>query len=191
MAKYVLLTFENDADADNFVEQFQGGKVLIPTPHPKLEGQYSVVSNGALTGRGDIDGKPHDNYVRGVYKQPTQFHDSLKCAAGKQVGFTRGTKYGWMVCTKCGKPTSGWAKGDCWYTALGRNLLPVSEIAPEYRGIGVPGHFWNPDTRKWDPYIESQPSLVPSHLTIKDASGKPSEVMISTPPVGEAPNAAS
>src|SRR5712691_9736422 len=108
MAKYVLLSFEDDKDADNFVKQYQDGRVMIPIPHRKLEGQYSVINNDTLSAQ---EGK-HDTYVRGLYKQPTLFHDPVNCNKGKGVSFTRGAKYGWMVCAKCGRTTAGWAKGD-------------------------------------------------------------------------------
>jgi hypothetical protein len=181
MAKYVLLSFDNDGDADNFVDQFQQGRVMIPVPHRKLEGQYSVVSNGSLEGQADIDGKHHHNFVRGVYKKPTIFHDS-SCKAGKNTGFTRGKKYGWMVCAACGKPTQGWAKGDGWFSALGTNLLPLSQEAPEYRGIGKPGCFWNDDTKQWEPYSEGSEGIT---NILNAPGGSPVGIHVATPPTGK------
>lgn len=68
--------------------------------------------------------------VRAVYKKPTKF---CECK-GNDKGWTRGTRFGWFVCARCGLPSRAWAKGDCWFTALGTNLLPVEVIAnPEWR----------------------------------------------------------
>jgi hypothetical protein len=110
MAKYVLLAFNSDADADAYVKRVQEDG-WVPT-----ERTYSdpVV-------------------VRGMWKKPTKFCSCI--GGGKQShGFVRGTKYGWWVCARCHKPTEAWSRGDVWYTALGTNLLPIAEDAPEYRG---------------------------------------------------------
>src|SRR5690242_15312361 len=109
MAKYVLVSFANDADADAFVTSCQQGRTLFARQVAEVQDstEYKVLNFTDLS-----------SYVRGVYKQPTQFHDPSVCKAGKNVGFTRGTKYGWLVCAQCGKPTGGWAKGDSWYSAL-------------------------------------------------------------------------
>lgn len=114
MAKYVLLAFDDDAEADKFVEHHGEGIMLsAPMEEPGL---YTYL-------------KPT---VRAVFKKPTQF-----CSCTGEKSFTRGQKYGWWVHAKCKKPMEGWAAGDIWYTALGTNLLPISEAAPENRG---PGH---------------------------------------------------
>lgn len=111
MAKYILLSFDNDKDAEEFVQAMQkqdtSGRPFIP------EGVA----------------------VRGVWKKPTQFCDcALRGRNTKGRAWTRGKKFGWWVCTVCHKPSQAWAKGDAWYTALGTNLLPKSEGAPEWRG---------------------------------------------------------
>lgn len=117
MAKYVLLVFDDDAAADKAVQMIQGAHGLL-----WLHDQQMSCD------------------VRGVYKKPTKF---CRCVGVKGRAFTRGQKYGWWVCSKCKKPTIGWGRGDHWFLALGRNLLPVDGNAPEYRGDGVFGHFHN------------------------------------------------
>lgn len=112
MSKYVLLAFDSDTDADAYVEFVRNARAVQ-----------------ASWGTGT---KPAD--VRGVYKKPTKF---CSCHGIKKRGFTRGRKYGWWVCDQCKKPTVGWGRGDHWFLALGRNLLPIDESAPEYRGDGV------------------------------------------------------
>jgi hypothetical protein len=80
--------------------------------------------------------------VRGVWRKPTKFCEGAGCTSGKgRPGFTRGRKYGWMVCANCKKPTRGWVNGDHWFSSLGVNLLPISDETPDWRG---PGHVTHP-----------------------------------------------
>lgn len=123
MAKYILLAFDDDSEADKFVDYHDQG-VILSIPAYELNTTYDPNS---------VYLKPT---VRAVFKKPTQF-----CECTGEKSFTRGRKYGWYVHAKCGKPTTGWAHGDIWYTALGLNLLPVSEVAPENRG---PDHKKHP-----------------------------------------------
>jgi hypothetical protein len=110
MAKYVLLAFDDDAEADQFVEDIQGEAVLAWTP--------------------DRQGHTVHAQVRGIYKKPTKF-----CQCGsKTKAYGRSRKYGWWCCADCGKPKEAWATGDHWHGAIGTNLLPLSDAAPEYRG---------------------------------------------------------
>lgn len=117
MAKYVLLQFDNDGEADEFCQRF--------TEDVEERAKYQRVGIYA--------------FVRAVYKKPTKF---CECKGDmRKRAFTRGTKYGWWVCNKCGKPTHAWGRGDHWFLALGRNLLPVDDVASEYRGDGVFGRY--------------------------------------------------
>jgi hypothetical protein len=110
VAVYVVLAFDDDQKAKEFVSQTL---------------RTEEVTFGASTIQ-----RWARAVVRGVYKKPTVF-----CQCDAATGRTRGKKYGWWVCRKCGKPAEGWAKGDCWYTALGTNLLPKS-VSGEYRPPG-------------------------------------------------------
>jgi hypothetical protein len=113
MAVYVMLTFDNDDEAHEFVKQ-------------TLEDMGVTVDELSENGLRKIPA-----LVRGVWKKPTIF---CTCDSGdRKVGFTRGKKYGWWVHAKCGKPSKLWGQGNAWHPALGRNLLPQSELAPEYR----------------------------------------------------------
>lgn len=124
MAKYVLLQFDEDRQADDFVEQIQKNGSAIMDDHGG--GVWSVSAT-----------------VRAVFKKPTKFCD---CKGVKNRGFTRGKKFGWWVCAQCGKPTPAWAAGAHWFMALGKNLLPVDNRAPEYRGDGVFARHYGPCT---------------------------------------------
>jgi hypothetical protein len=115
MAKYVLLAFDDDKKADEFLQKnFLGSEYV----------DYESAEVWAT--------------LRAVFKKPTQF---CQCTAIKHRGWTRGKKFGWWVCSQCKKPSRQWAHGDTWYAALGTNLLPISEEAPENRG---PGHKEHP-----------------------------------------------
>jgi len=121
MARYVLLAFDDDKEAEAYAKMVQeDGHVIIFHDH-------------------DIDFDLASVIVRGMWKKPTMFCD---CTDKRKPphGWTRGQKWGWWVCTKCSRPSVGWARGDVWYTALGKNILPISNDAPEYRGPGHKSH---------------------------------------------------
>ncbi len=112
MAVYVLLSFEDDEEAKDFVR----GKVLD---------------------------NPYLPTVCGVFKKPTVFCEEPTTRHGKGktgVGWTRGKKYGWWVCTFCGKPSgiAATAGSTKWELALGTNLLPP-ELSPVEFEIRLPG----------------------------------------------------
>lgn len=131
MAVFVMLEFKDDAEAHTFVKE--------------------TLENGIWFPMTDIPGEPSglernkNATVRAVWKKPTIFCDKndghLNMKKKTEQGFTRGQKYGWWVCRVCGKPSKLWAAGNAWNTALGMNLLPQSELAPEYR----PPHFTSPE----------------------------------------------
>lgn len=169
MAKYVLLSFDDDKDADRFVDNFE------------LHYVFQAIDV--------IDNNPHGfeyvgvrapSYVRAVFQRPTMFHDPKTCSQTRTSGWTRGVKRGWMICTLCGKPAEGWARGDGWYTALGTNQLPVSDRAPEFRGVGVPGHYWDPVKRLWIKWSDQPPE---AFKVIRGADGKPEGISVQAEPV--------
>lgn len=123
MARYVMLSFDHNDEAEAFIKAVQRKDgVIYSKPLEGAEFQYMPL--------------PENVFVRGVWAKPTSFCPGLSCTGNK--GFTRGQKFGWWVCATCKKPRKGWADGDPWYVALGNNLLPVSEQAPEFR-LGMPG----------------------------------------------------
>jgi hypothetical protein len=118
MANYVLLQFDNEDEASAFMEAAREDNVFVSN------------KPGSLA-RLPID-------LRGLFKKPTKFCDCANTGGNlKKRGFTRGKKFGWWVCDRCHKPTKSWGRGDHWFLALGRNLLPIDAWAPEYRGDGV------------------------------------------------------
>lgn len=100
MAKYVLVSFDDDTDADNFVAALQrhadpeaegrNSHVFYTTKHPTLENHFSM--------RGVLEAS-----VRAVWKKPTQF---CECANPGEKS-ARGQKWGWWVHKDCGKAKKG------------------------------------------------------------------------------------
>lgn len=108
MAVQVLLSFANDEQAKTFVQDVLNNPD-VPILSPVQENEVQVE-------------------LCGVWKEPTLFCDPLDGHRGKKTegGYTRGRKYGWWVCGKCGKP-SKFAQGSTkWELALGTNLLPAA-----------------------------------------------------------------
>ena len=130
MARYLLLAIDDNADAARLVRQIKQwrGIYIAGDPENEVEGSEQLVP---VT-------------VRAVFAKPDKFCD---CARGKGT-FTRGTKLGWWVCAICKKPSKLWANGDMWYLAIGVNMLPISESAPEWRG---PNHAKHPGYIATDP----------------------------------------
>lgn len=108
MARYVLVEFDDDAAARKFVEKVNGNYGL-----PEGERKFRV---------------------RAVWGKPTKFCDCIGARKGL-MGFRRGEKSGWWLHTECGRPTRQWAKGNHWFSAIGRNLLPGNK---DY----TPGSTW-------------------------------------------------
>ncbi len=79
MARYIVLEFSDNKEADDFVESFQQGSVFFARPHPTLEGHFSQV-------------RPHEpaNIV-GYYMRPTLACDCPHESKKSQFGYSRGT----------------------------------------------------------------------------------------------------
>lgn len=143
MAKYVLVAFDKDEDADAFVKTVQDNREVLAGYH--------------------YDPMIFEATVRGVWRKPTKFCD----CKGHSGPYTRGQKYGWWVHVKCKKPMKTWIIGHMWYTALGTNLLPISDDAPEYRG---PGHKQHPG---WQPPMADKPEGLDNALEAESRSRTP------------------
>jgi hypothetical protein len=132
VAVYVMLAFDDDEQAKTLVEDMlrsPGADILTPSQENNVHAT-----------------------VRAVYKRPTVFCDeSDGHKKGKtSAGFTRGRKYGWWVCAKCGKPTKAWAQGEKWFQHLGVNLLP-QQLLPEAERIP---DGWQQGAAKWTFLLE-------------------------------------
>lgn len=106
MAVYVLLEFDDNAQAKRFVE--------------KVNGRWGTVAKDYLTRR-----------VIGVWYKPTKFctcaTDGTKQARGSNP-FFRAQKTGWWVHYPCGRPTRAWGQShNHWASALGTNVLPDND----------------------------------------------------------------
>lgn len=84
MAKYVLLQFDDDEEADEFVKGAQEvGYALSASEKSSMWKSFFIVV--------------------GVFKKPTLFCD----CTGKDDKSARGTKWGWWLHKACGKPKRG------------------------------------------------------------------------------------
>jgi hypothetical protein len=83
MARYVLLSFSSNADAEDFVLEYQA----------RLEGR-------------SLDMSQPEYEIDAVYGKPTQFCTPGDGHRGRRraSGYTRGKRFGWWVCAMCGKP---------------------------------------------------------------------------------------
>lgn len=137
MAMYMLLRFDDDTDALAIVQLLlEGGSVPIATPTGDVVEVVPI--------------------PRGLYKCPTKF---CECPVARKAdkAYTRSKKYSWWVHKDCGKPTVLWASGEHFFYSLGKNLLPVSANAPEWRGEGVHGHNWDPEKKQWIHHETGEP----------------------------------
>jgi hypothetical protein len=106
MARFVLLQFDDDQEAEDFAEMALKQHGVI------YDSREYIVCAGAK--------------IWGIYQKPTKFCDCDGSGKKTMIGFTRGKKYGWWIHAKCMKPTAKWASGRQWFTVLGANLLPRS-----------------------------------------------------------------
>lgn len=102
MAITVVLTFEEDEDALEFVES-------------ALEGH--LFRENETAGFEVVQAK-----VAALYKLPTMF---CECQSGRktEVGFTRGVKWGWWVCGQCSKPKRNYWSHIFEHNGFGNNIL--------------------------------------------------------------------
>jgi hypothetical protein len=88
MARYVLLRFDDDDQADHFVEAIKQNDVFFSHKNPDGTGNY-----GYITGVQPV----------GVFQSPTKFCD----CENKLAPSVRSKKYGWWVHPHCRKPKAG------------------------------------------------------------------------------------
>jgi hypothetical protein len=111
MARYVVMEFEDNADAEAFVKSVQSDAgIYMTTPHPTVPDSHTVI-------------RPSHNYnVVGLYMRPTSY---CTCDISKknQGGFTQGLKFGIYVHAACAKMAHVAFEAFGHSPGLGRNLL--------------------------------------------------------------------
>lgn len=130
MPYYVVLRVEEEDEAKELV------KGLLQKGEVGVSGASNVHNVPAIP--------------RAVYRIPTKFcdpSDGHRGARKTHMGWTRGRKWGWLVCSICGKPTSKWGNGFHWFATHGINLLPFSKIANEDR------HGWT-SSGEWSEMLD-------------------------------------
>lgn len=101
MARYVVLYFENNDEAEAFAT-------------------YSSVR--------DILSTIYAPEIVALVPAPTLFCECSIRGGTKGRGFFKGQKYGWWVCAKCGKPTEAWGTYYAAVVSAGNNLLEESNV---------------------------------------------------------------
>lgn len=101
MARYVVLSFEDDNEAEEFVKD-----AMQLDDHPTFSMAVTAIDPG-----GNYE-KAFDFKVEAMMQKPTKFCGTPGgCREGKRVvGFQRGKNHGWWICSVCGKPTQTWAQ---------------------------------------------------------------------------------
>lgn len=131
MARYVVLSFEDNEEAESFIERVScyQHEATCNCMQPDHEGEHC-----------DCDPQEPVQVVS-MLAQPTQFCDGncYKEKDGRGPKFVQGQKYGWWVCTVCHKPLPHPALYRP-VIAYGTNLLPeevVQEQGIEERKGGL------------------------------------------------------
>jgi hypothetical protein len=141
MARYVILSFEDNEQAEAFCTRAMSGPVAgVETYHvdPDRGGTNTV----------------YDAEVVGLVAKPTKFCEGHTGGGKHGQSYTKGSKWGWWVCITCAKPSRLWAAGYKGVLSHGRNLLfpdgdrpsiPFWEIPPV---VPVPERPVVPDSAK-------------------------------------------
>jgi hypothetical protein len=138
----ILVEFEKEEDAKEFAHHLiNTGSMSMSRIVQMPDGVGSLVYS-TLKGL----------KLRGAWRIPSKFCNPADGhrKSGKIQGWSRGKKYGWWVCTDCGKPTEKWGTGGNWDYALGSNLIP-QEITGEQRMRG-----WHQSPMQWNELLEGR-----------------------------------
>lgn len=105
MPRFVMLRFEDNAEADAFVEAVQGGTVMHSLPSSTAEGEYEIkMTDAEATAMWADPTKMCECHP--PWKLPNPMHKEQ----GLQCNPARSAKFGWLVCTNvvdgkmCAKP---------------------------------------------------------------------------------------
>jgi hypothetical protein len=108
MAYMVLLSFDDEEEALNFADAGLEGRLYYANERTSMA-------------------KVRDGEVEAIYKKPTMFCQTPGgCTSGgrRSGGFTMGQKWGWWVCSICGKPSQLWVESLLRkHSSFGKNLL--------------------------------------------------------------------
>lgn len=116
MPRYVVLEFEDDDQANTFVDDWQDQMDLIEKLD--VEGLPRFLTPGQ---ENDVP----VNIVAMTIK-PTQF-----CACKKIHGSAKGKKWGLWICKNCGKPSRRWGKSYKQVIGSAKNLLDEDGPDPQ------------------------------------------------------------
>lgn len=101
MARFVMISIPDNAEAAAFVEALQGGTVLYSKPHPTLEGEVSI---NKPTTEWEAVALWADPTKLCECHPPWRLPNHKEPSAGLQCNIAKSVNYGWLVCTQCNKP---------------------------------------------------------------------------------------
>jgi hypothetical protein len=109
MARYLLLTFDNDGDADAFAQSLKDGTVFHEWKNPEGDGgHYGYLDSEHVT-------------LRAVWQKPTKFCECKNPGERQPLS----AKYQWRVHVECKKPIAGQMQHP-------RNLLEPLDQVPRH-----------------------------------------------------------
>jgi hypothetical protein len=95
MARYVILSFEDDNVAEEFVKEMEVSVLTtIDYGREHVRETYPAVK------------------VEAMMQKPTKLCEAGGCRSEttkRVVGFARGKRHGWWICKVCGRPGAAWA----------------------------------------------------------------------------------
>lgn len=122
MARYVVLSFDEDKLANTFVDDWEDA----------LEGMKERGEEGWPRVLTPVQENAIPAEIIAMTIKPTMFCDSGDGHRGKKTdsGWTKGKKWGLWICGKCMKPSRRW--GSSYKAVIGsaKNLLDENEINP-------------------------------------------------------------
>lgn len=136
MARFVVLSFDNNEEAEDFTKALSDGTIFYTKPHDDRD--YQLVE---LKGAAE---------ALGLFMKPTQFCTCVptgNSAQAKKKPFSQGKKYGLWVHT-CGKPIAmSWENIGHKLTGFGYNLLIPEADRHEHHGKDVKAYYAQVENR--------------------------------------------
>ena len=119
MARYVVFSFEDNKEANEFVDMIEDkGRITVTMPRGDgYAGGESKLFAGAK--------------LVALTMKPTMFCDPSDGHRGRRLeaGWLKGIKWGLWVCGKCGKPSRRW--GSAYQAVIGSAKNLLEEDAPD------------------------------------------------------------
>lgn len=142
MARYILLEFDDNGDADDFVASIQRGGAFYGAPAKEdMDDGTQVVRVGDIVYK-DVD--PNKIRTKALFAKPTNF---CQCQP-RPENHVKGAKLGWYVCRKCAKAVAG-------VFQYPRNLLDPPDMPTRARELHL-GVWEGADRKALEAYMSNR-----------------------------------